>query len=154
MKMVAIMIVMNVPVTGPGMASTTARAFGRHASATNSAPEAMPMVRAPIPVIAAIDVPVGRIPTGIVPASADSRLPVESDATAPWTARKSITLGLFQNTRWIPTAPLMVWIVQTTAMNRNAGSSVQKAAPKSRSIPGHAELGKPIHGAAATHPVS
>ena len=154
MKMVAIMMVMNVAVTGPGIARTTARAFGRNASATNTAPDATPMVRAAMPVSSTIDVPVGRIPTGMVPASADSRLPVESVATAPCTARKSTALGLPHDTRCTPTAPLTVWMVQTTVMNRNAGSSAQKAAPNSRSMPGHTGLGKPIQGALATRPVS
>ena len=41
----------------------------------------------------------------------------------------------------------MVWMVQTTAMNRNAGSSAQKAIPKSRSTPDQATVGSPTQGA-------
>ena len=147
MKMVAIMIVMKVAVTGPGIARTTASALGRQAMAINAAPSAEPMMREPMPVISTIDVPVGRNPSGIVPASPDSRLPVASAVTAPCTARKSIALGFGQDTRCTATDPLMVWMVQTTAMNRNPGSSAQKATPKSRSTPDQAASGSPTQGA-------
>ena len=66
------------------------------------------MDREAIPVISASDVPVGRFPSGIVPESADSRLPAESAATAPCTARKSTALDIGQDTCWIATDPLIV----------------------------------------------
>ena len=82
-KMEAMVSVMNVAVTGPGTASTTARAFGRHASARNATPAAMPTVLAPIPVVSTIAAPFGRAPTGIVPASAESRLPAGVGGDGP-----------------------------------------------------------------------
>ena len=154
MKMVAIVTVMNAATTGPGIARITASALGRNASAMTTAPKATPMRRELIPVSSTIDVPIGRNPSGIVPARPDSRLPAPSAATAPCTARKSIARGGRQDTRWMAREPLIVWIVQTTPMNRNAGSSPQKAGPKSRARPGHSIPGKPIQEASATRPVS
>ena len=46
------------------------------------------------------------------------------------------------------------WMEMMTPRNRKAGSSVQKAGPNSRSMPGHTGFGKPIQGALATRPVS
>ena len=102
------------------------------------------------PVISTMDAPVGRNPSGIVPARPDSRLPTPSAATAPCTERKSTARLSGQDTRWIATAPPMVCIVQTRATNTNAGSRAQKSGVKRRSRAAHAGLGVPIQGARET----
>ena len=47
-----------------------------------------------------------------------------------------------------------VSMAPTRVTRTNAGSSVQKAGPKSRSNPGHPPSGNPIHAASATRPKS
>ena len=108
MKIVAMVTVTNAVMTGPGIARITASALGTNASTISTAPSASPMRRELIPVISTIDAPVGRKPSGIVPARPDSRLPTPSAATAPCTARKSTARLSAHDTRWMATAPLMV----------------------------------------------
>ena len=82
-KIDAIVMVMKAAATGPGIARITASAFGRRARAIIATPSATPMRRELTPVISTIDAPVGRKPSGIVPARPDRRLPAASAATAP-----------------------------------------------------------------------
>ena len=153
MKMVAIVMVMNAAVTGPGIARTTASAFGRNAIPMNTTPSATPMRREASPVISTMDVPVGRNPSGIVPETADTRFPAASAATAPWTARKSTALGSGPGhplDRDRPADGLDGADEADEEERRQQGP--EGGPPKSRSRPGHSAAGKPIHEASAMRP--
>ena len=123
--------------------------MGRNARTTKIAPVAIATARAATPVTSISDAAMEKVVFGMVPARPHSRLPRPSTVTVPCTARKSTGRCRRHETRCRAMLLVIDRIESITAVSRKAGSSAQKTGPKSRSKPGIATSGSPIHEAAA-----
>ena len=87
------------PMTGSGIASTTAIVLGMNASIVNGIPMHLPTLRDAAPVIWVTTVEVDKGIFGTVHVRPDRMFPTLFATTATWVIRKSVARGLRHDTR-------------------------------------------------------